>query len=189
MKCLVVLSHLMSKKCELSDESVARSRLATQRFCSSAYRFLITLGWAYREDCPPIAEVMKEHILSISELDWHSIVSLSSSRDTVGDAYYCLEHLDNIPLSEIHVVTSDYHVKRVELIFGKMFQKRLKVKVFGVKTPAMIDPDVLSHERKSTDAFIDTFAQTDFTSTSAIFNTLAIEHPYYNGVVHPSIKL
>ena len=44
MKCLGVLSHLMSKDCILDDESVARSKLAIEQFSKDEYEFLITIG-------------------------------------------------------------------------------------------------------------------------------------------------
>ena len=131
MKYLLVLSHLMSKDCELGTESIARCMLAIERFANDKYDFLITMGWAYRVDCKtPISYVVRDFILANSEIDHQSIVTLSSSRDTVGDAYFCLEHLQNINLGEIHIVTSDYHQHRTTLIFNKIFNNKFNIKVF-----------------------------------------------------------
>ena len=158
MKCLVVLSHLMSKDCELGVESVARSELAIEKFLNDNYEFLITIGWAYRADCEtPIADVVRNFILDKSNIEHDLIKSLISSRDTVGDAYYCLEYLSETSLSEIHVVTSDYHMGRVNLIFNKMFGDGFKIVVFGAKTEACADPTILQHERQSMKVFAKTF--------------------------------
>ena len=188
MKYLLVLSHLMSKDCELGTESIARCMLAIERFANDKYDFLITMGWAYRVDCKtPISYVVRDFILANSEIDHQSIVTLSSSRDTVGDAYFCLEHLQNINLGEIHIVTSDYHQHRTTLIFNKIFNNKFNIKVFGAKTDSSNNDSVLLHEKESIDAFNKTFALTDFSSIKSIYNTLSTDHPLYNGKKHPPI--
>ena len=188
MKCLVVLSHLMSKDCELGIESIARSRLAIKRFVKDEYEFLITIGWAYRADCDtPISNVVKDFILENSDIDRHSIISISSSRDTVGDAYYCLEYLQKFSLREIHIVTSDYHVNRVDLIFKKIFNNRFAVKVFGTQTDAINEDPILLLEAQSVDVFKKTFALTDCSNINSIYRTLSTKHPFYNGEIFPKI--
>ena len=189
MKCLVVLSHLMSKDCELGVESVARSELAIEKFLNDNYEFLITIGWAYRADCAtPIADVVSNFILDNSNIEQSLIKSLISSRDTVGDAYYCLEYLSETSLSEIHVVTSDYHMDRVNLIFNKMFGDGFKIVVFGAKTEACADPTILQHEKQSMKVFAKTFKNVDFSSKNSIFTALASRHPFYNGKIYPKIS-
>lgn len=149
MKCLIVLSHLMSENCYLGIESIARSKLAIEKFSSNDYDLLITIGWAYRVDCAiPIADVVKKYILKNSNIEKRYITSLTSSRDTVGDAYYCLDYFRDAPLSELHIITSDYHVERVKIIFKAIFNNRLKIKVFGAKTEVSNDSAVLQHEKK-----------------------------------------
>ena len=188
MRCLLVLSHLMSNDCELSTESVARCRLAIAKFYNTKYKFLITSGWAYRLDCTiPISEVMKEYIFKNSSIQKRSIISLTSSRDTVGDAYFCLEHFQNSPISELHVVTSDYHVDRAMLIFDNIFNGSVELKAFGAKSGSAKNSATLSHEAKSVKSFNRTFALTDFSNKSDIFTTLSTKHPFYNGEIHPKI--
>ncbi len=188
MKCLIVLSHCMSTCCELGVESVARSLLAAERFSSGDYEFLITIGWAYRKDCDtPISDVVKDFIVANSDIDDQSVVSLAASRDTVGDAYYSLEYLQHVSLDEIHIVTSDYHVRRTEMIFKKIFNDRVVIRVFGAKTDAISDDSTLLRERDSIEAFKRTFALTDCSSIEAIYNTLSTRHPFYNGKVYPRI--
>ena len=188
MKCLVALCHLMPKDCELGVESFARSLLAIERFSNDDYEFLITIGWAYRVDCDtPIADVVSDFIFTNSDICHQSVVSLASSRDTVGDAYFCLEYMQDMSLQEIHIVTSDYHKDRTNIIFNKIFNNRLIIKVFGAKTDAINDDSILSHERDSIDAFNRTFELTDCSSVNSIYNTLSTNHPFYNGKIFPQI--
>ena len=189
MRTLVVLSHLMSKNCDLGVESIARSKLAIDKFSRNGYDNLITIGWAYRSDCTkPIADAVKRYILGHSTIDESSIISLTKSRDTVGDAFYCLEFFRNTEITDLHVVTSDYHVNRVEIIFNTMFADCLKAKVFGASTAANNDPVVLEREQQSIEAFYRTFEGVDFSSINSIFQALCTKHPFYNGEIYPKIS-
>ena len=188
MKCLVVLSHLMSQECELGAESCARARLAIDKFNADKFEFLITSGWAYRDDCEtPISDVVKDFIIENSGIESDSVISLSASRDTVGDAYYCLEYFQQYPIQQLHVITSDYHVNRAEIIFKKLFSGRISVTVFGAKTVSICDENVQKHEARSINAFEHTFLGTDCSDIRSIHHTLSIRHPFYNGEIHPKI--
>lgn len=189
MKALVVLSHLMTKNEILSSESSARARLAIEMFLSKKYDFFITLGWAYRNDSTkPIAEVVKKYIVENSAIDDRSITPLIKSRDTVGDAFFCLEFFANIEITELHIVTSDYHVKRTKIIYNSIFNSQVAVEVFGVNTLVGIDTSVVQHEEKSLKAFFKTFKGVDFSSYKSIYEALSIRHPFYNGEIHDVIS-
>ena len=111
MNLLVVLSHLMSKNCELEEESVARADMAIKMFSCDQYDKLVTLGWDYRADCDvPIAEVVSDYILKNSDINKSLVKVIRESRDTVGDAIYCLDFFRSSKLKKIVVVTSDYQV-------------------------------------------------------------------------------
>lgn len=178
----------MSENCELGVESVDRTNLAIDTFKAGNFRFLLTIGWAYRSDCEtPISDVVRGYIINNTDIDSSSIVSLSDSRDTVGDAYFCLQFLQHKNIEELVVVTSDYHVRRTKMIFKKLCDDRLKVAVTGVKTVSMHDSNIIAHEEKSIEAFNKTFASTDFSKISSIYKALSNNHPFYNGEVYPKI--
>ena len=189
MKPRVVLSHLMSRDCDLGAESIARAKLAIELFCLHKYDLIVTLGWDYRADCAkPIADVMKEYILKNSRINRNSVVSIVKSRDTVGDAFVCLDFFDDADLSSVHVVTSDYHVNRTSVIFNSMFKNSTSVEVHGVATSANTDPSIAQHEERSLEAFSQTFKGVDFSSKKQISDALSERHPFYNGKVHPRIS-
>lgn len=179
----------MSKKCELGVESIARAELAIQKFSYNEFDRLVTLGWDYRTDCAtPIADVVKDYIINKSDIDKNSIISITKSRDTVGDAFYCLDFFNDIKLKKIHVVTSDYHANRTSVIFNKIFNNTLSIEVYGVNTTASLDREILQHEQQSLEAFFQTFNEVDFSSRKEIFATLSKNHPYYNGKTYPKIS-
>lgn len=189
MNLLVVLSHLMSKNCELGDESVARAELAIKMFSSSEYDKLVTLGWDYRDDCDmPIAKVVSDYIIKNSNIEESSIVTIKESRDTVGDAVYCLDYFHDSEVTKVVVVTSDYHVDRTKFIFSQVFNKAVPIEVYGAHTTEELDPKILLHEQQSLDAFCQTFKGVDFSDIGEIFKVLSKRHPLYNGKIHTKIS-
>jgi uncharacterized SAM-binding protein YcdF (DUF218 family) len=182
MKCVAVLSHLMSNDCILSAESVARAELAINAFTNSEYSFLITTGWAYRSDSDAaISDVVKDYILNHSEIDTDKIISSPFARDTVGDAFFCLKLVKLKRISKILVVTSDYHVERTKKIFKRFFQSGAKVEVKGARTEGGKDPEILDHEVNSLKVFEKTFANTNFKDIRKIYECISTKHPFYNG--------
>lgn len=189
MNLLVVLSHLMSKDLELGNESVARADLAIEMFSCNEFDKLVTLGWGYRSDCiTPIADVVRDYIIENSHIDAASIIAIRESRDTVGDAIYCHDFFYDNELKKIIVITSDYHVDRASIIFNQVFNNNLFIKVLGVDTAVDRDPEILHHEKQSTDAFRQTFKGVDFSSKSEVFDALSKKHPFYNGKIYPKIS-
>lgn len=189
MNLLVVLSHLMSKTCELGEESVARADMATKLFSSDQYDKLVTLGWDYRSDCDvPIADVVSDYILKKLDIDNSLVMAIRESRDTVGDAIYCLDYFGSSKLKKMVVVTSDYHVQRTKLIFNRVFNNSVSIEVYGVETKANLDSETLIHEQQSLDAFCQTFDGIDFSSRHEIFSALSERHPFYNGKIYPKIS-
>lgn len=189
MNLLVVLSHLMSKNCELGEEALARVDLAIKMFSCNEYKKLVTLGWDYRVDCDtPIAEVVRDYIIKNSDIEKASIIAINESRDTVGDALYCLDFFRDFKLKKVVVVTSDYHVDRTRFIFSHVFNKAVSIKVYGVDTTSNLDPNILLHEKQSLDAFCETFKDVDFSVRTEMFTALSERHPFYNGKVYPKIS-
>lgn len=188
MKLLVVLSHLMSKNCELGKESAARADMAIKLFSCDQYDKLVTLGWDYRIDCDvPISDVVSDYILKNSDIKKASVIAINKSRDTVGDAVFSLDFFRSAKLKKIVVVTSDYHVSRAKFIFSRVFNNAVSLDVYGVETEANLQSEILMHEQKSLDAFRQTFNGVDFASRREIFTALSQRHPFYNGKIYPKI--
>ena len=189
MKALVVLSHLMSKNCELDNESIERCELAIKLSTKFKYDKIITTGWAYRDDCIiPISDVVKRYLANSTSIDPGKIVAIASSRDTVGDAVFTLQYVIKNNVCELDVVTSNYHANRASLIFKKIINHRIPTKIFGSKTQSIVNNALLDHERNSISAFNKTFSDTDFTSFISIHKTLIEKHPFYNGEIFPKIS-
>ncbi len=190
MKVINVLSHRMNEDGILSEESLARAQLATKLYVEHDCKYIITSGWAYRDDyLRPIGDVMADYIKTLINLSQCKVYSDTNARDTVGDAYFLRRKLSGLGLSNLMVVTSDYHVHRTEKIFRSFFCTPVSVSVFGVKSKRVNDRKTLSHEQKSLDAFEKTFSKANFSSDSEILEILLSHHPLYSGDVYPKFTL
>jgi len=188
MKFLLVLSHLMSKDCILSNESLLRAKYAIDLFKTKNYDHVITSGWSYRSDCEiAISDVVRDFILDNSDIINEQITSLDKSRETVGDAYYCREYLSRFEVDELCVVTSDYHISRSKIIFDAVFDNKIEVNVCGVTTEFHDDFLKKKNELNSLKAFYSTFKDINFSDMAKIHEALSNRHPYYNGDVYSKI--
>ena len=181
MKYVVVLSHLMSENCILSEESRLRADFCIDLFSSINADKIITLGWSYREDCDAaICDVMRDYILANSTISQKNIIAISDSRDTVGDVFFCRDYLKDKKIDELYVITSDYHVKRVTAIFNKLVGPILNFSIFGVETTRLKDKILIQKEKESLNAFKETFSGLDFSDLALIRERLFTSHKLYN---------
>jgi|GEM_PF-6742905 len=90
---VIVLANLMSAEGILNAESRARMDMAIDAVKAGEAPFLVTCGWAYREDLNlPIAYAMRDYALAAGVLSDRIIVE-KNSRDTVGDAVFTHRNL------------------------------------------------------------------------------------------------
>ena len=130
------------------------------------------------------SEFVSEYILKKSDIDNSLVIAVIESRDTVGDAIYCLDYFRSSKLKKIVVVTSDYHVERTKFIFNRVFNNAVSIEVYGVETKANLDSETLIHEQQSLDAFCQTFDGIDFSSRHEIFSTLSEISLIFNVKAH-----
>lgn len=186
MKSIVVLSHLMTKNGIPGNETKSRANLAIRLFNTDKFNYLITSGWAYRNDCDyRICDVVKEYILKSSEINSNKIKVLPHSRDTVGDAFFSLKFVKEVGIKKLIVITSDYHVLRSRLIFKKFFRNIADLEIMGINSELKNNKDIVKKELKSTEVFMETFKNADFSNLNSIYQCLLNNHPLYNGKVYP----
>tara|TARA_B110000090_G_scaffold171344_1_gene191358 strand:- start:1360 stop:1548 length:189 start_codon:yes stop_codon:yes gene_type:complete len=59
---------------------------------------------------------------------------------------FCLEFFSDLEITELHIITSDYHVKRTKIIFNLIFNSQVAVEVFGVNTLAGCKIPIMQQE-------------------------------------------
>lgn len=186
MKVLIVLSHLMDAHNQLNKESISRANKAIEIFKKLKINKILTIGWDYRSDSKiPIAIAFKNYLIE-NGIKSSAINSDTNSRDTVGDAVFSkINFIDNMQVSEVHVVTSPYHVNRTKIIFEKILDMQIIAHSSSFKS---FDKSILEKEKKSLNAFNETIIDEDLISNEALINALKIRHPFYNGLMHSKLE-
>jgi vancomycin permeability regulator SanA len=185
---VIVLANLMDAKGVLNDESVMRLKAGCECYESRSAGFMVTSGWAYRNDSDIcIGSAMARTLVrEFGVPDEHIKVDLSA-RDTVGDALFTKMNVV-VPNGwrSIVVVTSDYHRERAKEIFTFIYGVGYEIEVIGIKTSPTAQQ--LANEVSSLAAFRDTFKSVQSGDTLSIFKKLTDSHPYYNGMIFPKFR-
>ncbi len=191
MKILVVCAHLMNRMGVLNAESKGRCKIASELLRKHKYSKVIVPGWDYRTDSQiTISSRMKHYLINKFHINKNIIFEESRSRDTVGDAIFCRlflsEYIDQI--TELTIVTSDYHVKRAIKIFEFVFGDKVQVNTFDSFCTDRLS-SIDANEIASFEKFEKTFEGAISGDVKIILERLLSNHPFYNGEKHPKMHL
>jgi len=120
----------------LSAIALSRAQRAFTEYCRHpGCRLLLTGGFGDRFNTTdqPHAHHVAQHLIRRG-VDPGDILEFALSSNTVEDAVLARKVLAGKPVDEIRVVTSDFHCRRAELIFGQAFPDK-KVVVLGTTVP------------------------------------------------------
>lgn len=182
---IIVLGNFMDKFGQLNEESCSRLDLVIEKFHNKKYSFIITSGWDYHGKYDTAMAVsMKSYLVKNSDISHELVFTEENSRDTVGDAIFTKKNVvKKKGLFNLLVVTSDYHVHRVNKIFSFIYGENYRVKVIGSKTTGKKASSDL--EEKSLSSFYKTFDGIKSGDDALIFKRLCSDHPFYNGDIYP----
>lgn len=186
---VIVLANLMDQQGNLNEESRARIDTAVSAFKNKDARFIVTTGWAYRDDSPiVVAEAMRKHVVEQFGIPYEAVIADMEARDTVGDAVFTKRNLA-IPRGwfKLLVVTSQYHVERTKEIFSFIYGPRYDIQVRGA--PSLDTEGLRQSEQRSIEAFRSTFQNIVPGDDTAIYHRLCENHPFYNGQIYPKYFL
>ncbi|MBL4642956.1 MAG: YdcF family protein [Flavobacteriaceae bacterium] len=152
---LVVLGAPNSVSGELSTISISRLKYCLQHF-NKQKRILCTGGFGthFNTTKIPHATYAKEYLLEHG-ISTASFLASALSSNTVEDAVKTksiISKLDNIKLL---IISSDYHIKRVEYIFNKILKEYSKTYIgvasnLDAKTLAVLN----QHEKESLESMV-----------------------------------
>ena len=186
--CIIVLANEMDKEGNLNIESLSRIELARDSYYNNSSATLITCGWNYRKDSRLfIGDVMKDYAVKLG-IPSENIITQLNSRDTVGDAFFTKHNvIVNREWKNILVVTSDYHIERTSRIFKFIYGSEYAIKVIG--SSGFDNTEKQVSEKKSLEAFEQTFKNITEGDDIKIYEKLSTLHPFYNGVVYSKINI
>ena len=80
--------------------------------------FLITSGWKYKKGMQTtLAHLMAKRAELFHHIPFENIMMETSSKDTVGEAVFLRQNFQNVQISKLIIVTSNWHQKRAREIF------------------------------------------------------------------------
>ncbi|MEM9343721.1 MAG: YdcF family protein [Pseudomonadota bacterium] len=182
---VLTLANLMEADGTLNAETAARVDLATRTFMDKKADWLMLIGWDYRPDSElAICDAMAAYAVSEKGIEKGRLLLNRISRDTVGDAIFSRMDIERrFPDFQMTVVTTDYHVPRVNEIFGRVYGPSREVTAIGsfsglneVKSPT---------ENDSLIAFEKTFEGVEDGDLAAFRDRMLAQHPFYNGTCFP----
>jgi len=177
----------MNRDGKLNIESSSRMNIAIDAFNNNEAPYIITCGWAYRDDSSiTIADAMKKYAANNHKIPYCSIITETKSRDTVGDAVFTKKNIISVKTwRNLLVITSDYHVIRTNEIFTYVYGKQYSIRVRGAITNKKDEQS--DNEKKSTNAFHETFLGIKSGDDRSIYKCLCEKHPFYNGIIYAQI--
>jgi hypothetical protein len=186
-EAIIVLANLMDMDGTLNEESVSRLECAAKLIYEHPNACLVTTGWNYRADTPIyIANAFKESAIKDFGIDGHRIIADINARDTVGDAVFVkMNVLEPLNITRAIIVSSQYHIARVQEIFSFVLGPDFQVTCVGAPSP--LSEHLKVTENQSLGAFYKTFSGISAGATQQIYARMREQHPFYNGEIHPRI--
>ncbi|MEN8186260.1 MAG: YdcF family protein [Bacteroidota bacterium] len=153
---LIVLGSPNSPSGELSD--ISKSRL---NYCEELYEkgklILCTGGWGthFNTSNNSHASYAKKYLLN-KDIPEKDFLEFALSSNTVDDAVKIKSILSNFKNTNLTIITSDYHIDRVKLIFNVILAG-YEIKFIGVKSN--IDKEIyallIQHEKKAISSILE----------------------------------
>lgn len=137
-KIIAVLAGGIQQDGELKEITKERVRLGIQTWEQTPNSFLVMSGsWSLLLEQKPKyteAEAMKAYVIK-NGVNEKSVLVEKESKDTIGNAYYIKTcFLTPNKITDIIVITSDFHTKRAEYIFKFVLGNDYNIKIFGSET-------------------------------------------------------
>ena len=155
IEILVVLGAPNSVLGELSTISISRLKYCLEHF-NKKKRILCTGGFGAHFNITkiPHATYAKEYLLE-QGISIASFLPSALSSNTVEDAVKIKSIISKLNNIKLIIISSDYHLKRVEYIFNEILQKHPKTYV-GIESDidAKILAVLIQHEEKSLESML-----------------------------------
>ena len=179
LKLVMCLSHEVTETFQLSIDSKRRIDRASEIFKSENCDFLITSGWKYKEGMQTtLAHLMAKRAELFHYIPSENIMMETSSKDTVGEAVFLRQNFQNVQISKLIIVTSNWHQKRAREIFKFVFSEVNVPIVFsticGTKKASNKEK-----ANKSIEIFRDTFLPIQNRTIKNIYSKMVKSHKLY----------
>ena len=154
---IVCLPHLVTSKNNLSNEykkRIRRSFYLLSKLRSKKCYLILTGGKVIGDEKQNLSDLAEKYLISKFKIRNNTkILKEKKSQDTIGDAIYAYHLIKNKNISNIFIVSSDWHSRRAKKIFNKILGNKYTVnysQVHGAKKYKDLE-----RKNKSLDLFLD----------------------------------
>lgn len=134
---VVVLGHSVTEEGKLVPEQKLRLDKGIDIYeRNSESKLLMTGGFAphFNKTKIPLSEHMKKYVVE-SGVPERDVLVEKEAFNTIQNMEFCKKVVDKEGVKEIVIVTSDYHLRRTEMIAQHIFGDGYSIELVGVKTP------------------------------------------------------
>ncbi len=152
MKLVVLLGNENDSEGNLSPVAISRANTAV-RFLNKNNEWLVlptgAFGSHFNTTKIPHGQYLTDYLLA-NGIPASQILPHTNSANTIQDGICAHKIVANLEASQIVVVTSDFHMKRVKFIFGQLFAD---MTIEYLNAPNQVDPPtlakLLAHETRA----------------------------------------
>ena len=176
------LSHDVNELGILSKDSLARIRKASEIFVKKKCDFMITTGWKSKNyKVSSLANIMADKAIKNFDIPKSKIYKEENCKDTVGEAIFSkILIYENFKFSslDLHIISSDWHIKRVEEIF-KFFYIEDNIKSIFYTIKGQEDQALKEQKNVSIEKFRSMMSHCEPGNTLSALEILQKKHKLY----------
>ena len=143
MQVIIVLGSPNSHEGELFPMAKKRLDKCYDEYLSHKYSIILTGGFGvhFNTSTHPHHHWAKQYLIN-QGIDSQDIIACLDSANTVQDATMLIPILAQNFIEHLIIITSDYHLERVEFIFKSVLAEKASLTYIGVDSEG-IDPEIL----------------------------------------------
>lgn len=123
MNIIIILGNKLQRNGEM--DKILTNRLDKAIGLFNKYTYIIVSGGKVRDCKHTEAYMMKKYLQTT--IPHSKIITESRSKNTIENARMCLSIINNLDnISNITVISSKFHIKRVQKIFDHYFKRKIK---------------------------------------------------------------
>jgi uncharacterized SAM-binding protein YcdF (DUF218 family) len=181
-KTAIILSARLTPYGELDEQMLQRVNAGISKYNARQVSSLtMTAGQAQRKIPFSHASRMKKYALE-QGVTAKAIITEENALDTVGKAAFCLRDII-MPKNwaDFTVISSGYHMARVETIFSLLYGKEFNIQYISVTSTMDYNARTLKGELKKISDIVKIWRDVRPGNTDSIMELLFATHPLYKG--------
>jgi len=159
MKIIIILGEKLKKNGDMSLNLINRLNKGVEIYNKYENKLIIVTGGRFQRSSDFSESFqMKKYLINTFNIESNKIIEDNLSQDTIENSKNCLKIIEKMKnMSEIIVVSSEYHIERVSIIFNYIFKNsNLNKKYISSKNgiSGKILEDHRENERKAIDKLL-----------------------------------